>query len=338
MALYELHDIIRSHNNQPVLSIDHWALESHTVTGVVGPNGSGKSTLLGLLGFVDAPNQGSIHFNGRLAEPFSEVVRGRVALLPQDAFLLKRSVFRNIAYGLRMNPTRDNLQQRVNEAMTLVGLDPRQFGRRPWYALSGGEVRRVALAARLALKPEVLLLDEPTVSVDAASTQMIKEAALHARDHWGTTLVITSHDAEWLADISDNTLHLFRGRILGNGHHSLIFGPWQQNGSKMVFRRLTDDQHFLAAGLPEDFENAVAAIAAAQMTLHPSRQALTAGHHGLEGLLLRLNYEHSARRTSAVVLVGKTLLTTYLAPSLAPAFSPGQTVWIAYDPEAIEWY
>lgn len=338
MPLYELHNITQSYNGQSVLTIDHWTLDSHTVTGVVGPNGSGKSTLLAILGFVAAPTQGQIHFKGRLAEPFSEVVRGRVALLPQEAFLLKRSVFRNIAYGLQMNPTRDDLQQRVHEAMMLVGLDPHQFGRRPWYALSGGEVRRVALAARLALKPEVLLLDEPTASVDVTSAQMIKEAALHARDHWGTTLVITSHDAEWLADISDNTLHLFRGRILGNGHHSLIFGPWQQNGSKLVFKQLTEDQHFLAAGLPDDPQNAVAAIAAGKMTLHPASQPLPAGHHGLEGLLLRLNYEHSACRTSAVVLVGKTLLTTYLPPTQAPAFSPGQTVWIFYAPEVIEWY
>jgi len=340
MTLYELKNIAHNYNGRTVLNIPDWQVAAHSVTGVVGPNGSGKSTLLALMGFVTAPTGGEIRFNGQPVGPFAEIVRGNVALLPQESFLLKRSIYRNIAYGLKMRRMRGDIRGRVHAAMSMVGLDPDIFAHRPWYALSGGEARRVALAARLALQPQVLLMDEPTVSVDAASAQMIKEAALHARRQWGTTLVISSHDAEWLADICDDMLHLFRGCILGNGKQTMIFGPWQRDTDNFAGKPLSEDQRFLAARAPRDLDTAVAAIAAGQLTLIAGPQQVPAGCHCLEGLLLRLSYEQTTRRTSAAVLVGRSVLTAYLSqgtPAL-PALAPGQKVRLAYDPHAIRWY
>jgi tungstate transport system ATP-binding protein len=340
MPLYELHNVTQGYNGQTVLSIDHWQVDARTVTGVAGPNGSGKSTLLALLGYVAAPVRGTVLFNGRPAVPFAGSVRGRVALLPQDSFLLKRSVQGNIAYGLRMARVRGDLLARVAEAMAMVGLDPANFGRRPWWALSGGEARRVALAARLALKPQVLLMDEPTLSVDAASAQLIKEAAMHARQQWGTTLVITSHDAEWLADICDDMVHLFRGRLMASGMQTLIFGPWEKQADGLVGRALAPGHIFLAGRAPQDLDSAVAAIAAEQLTLHTQDRSPPAGRHCLEGLLLRLSYEQNTRRTSAAVQVGRSVLKAYLSPSAsgAPTIRPGQTIRVAYDPDTVQWY
>jgi tungstate transport system ATP-binding protein len=341
MPLYELNNIRHSYNGRPVLSIDDWCIAADSVTGVVGPNGSGKSTLLSLLGFVETPTRGAIRFKGRLAEPFADSVRGKVAMLPQDSFLLKRTVYSNIAYGLKVASNQNkNERSRVHAAMAMVGLDPRGFGRRPWFALSGGEARRVALAARLVLQPEVLLLDEPTTSVDAASAQMIKEAAQHARRQWGTTLIVTSHDADWLADISDTIVHLFRGRILGNGRQTLIFGPWQATGKGIVKKALTEDQWVEAHGEPSDMLTAVAAIEARQMGLYLWPEQIPANRHRLKGLLLRLNYEQSTRCISAAVLVGGTVFNAYL-PEFEEdigRFSPGGNVWVGYDPEKVVWY
>ena len=269
-------------------------------------------------------------------------MRGKVALLPQDSHLLKRSIYHNVAYGLRMGRVRGDISGRVHTAMSMVGLDPDTFAQRPWYALSGGEARRVALAARLALQPQVLLMDEPTVSVDAASAQMIKEAALHARQQWGTTLVISSHDADWLADICDDRLHLFRGRILGNDEQTMIFGPWQRVTDDLVGAFLARDQHFMAvaARAPKNLHTAVAAIAAEQLGIYAGARQIPTGRHCLEGLLLRLSYEQSSRRTSAAVLVGQTVMTAYLpeAESLTCSFSPGQKIWIGYNPQSVQWY
>jgi tungstate transport system ATP-binding protein len=339
MPLYELNNVIQSYNGQTVLEIENWSVEAHTVTGVAGPNGSGKSTLLALLGFIIAPFSGQLTYNGRPAEPFDDAVRGKVVLLPQESYLLKRSVYRNVAFGLQLTKFRGDLRTQVHEAMAMVGLEPKIFGSRPWYALSGGETRRVALAARLALQPQVLLMDEPTAGVDVASAQLIKEAALHAQRQWGTTLIVTSHDADWLADICDDMLHLFRGRSLGKGQKTFIFGPWQSRSDGMVGRALTDDQEFLAAGAPHDLNNAVATIRARQLGLLSISHPAPADYHCLEGLLLRLNFEQITHHISAAVLVGRTVLTAYLPEGPNESgFAPGQVVRIAYSPQAVEWH
>ncbi len=340
MNVYELEDIAHGYDGRTVLTIQGWKAEEGTVSGVVGPNGSGKSTLLSLLGFVTSPTQGKIRFKGRPAEPFSDNVRGRVAMLPQDAFLLRRSVYGNVAYGLRIKKHNNGIKARVHDALDMVGLDPGTFARRPWFALSGGESRRVALAARLALQPEVLLLDEPTVSVDAASAQMIKAAAFHARQQWGTTLIVTSHDTEWLADISDNLLHLFRGRMLGSGKQTLIFGPWTGNGGDKLCKHFPQGQVFEASGHPPDPQNAVAAIDARQMHLNMTSDEVKSHHRRLKGILLRLSFEQSTRLTSAAVLVGGMVFNVYLpeAGTDSRRFHPGTEVWVGYDPHSVAWF
>jgi tungstate transport system ATP-binding protein len=338
MALYELDHVTHDYTGKTVLTIDHLELAAGSVTGVMGPNGSGKSTLLTLLGCIMMPSRGRIRFNGRTARPFSDAIRGKVSLLPQESFLLKRSVFRNVAYGLKALNGGKELQQRALEALLMVGLDWEAYSRRPWYALSGGEARRVALAARLALHPEVLIMDEPTTSVDATSAQMIKDAALHARKQWGTTLIISSHDTEWLEDICTHTLHLFRGRPMGGSRRNLIFGPWEIAGDK-ASRALGDDQHFLAASPPKALETAVAAIEARHLDLHPPSAPLPQEHHRLSGLLLRLSYEQSTHRKCASVLVGNTTLAIYLSDDpFCQTCQPGQPVEVVYSPSSVAWY
>jgi tungstate transport system ATP-binding protein len=101
----------------------------------------------------------------------------------------------------------------VRRALEKVGLDPTRFSQRSWRELSGGEAQRVALAARLVLKPKVLLLDEPTANVDRESSELILRAVLDARNQWGTTLIIISHQLTWLRQIADHILALDYGRL-----------------------------------------------------------------------------------------------------------------------------
>ena len=169
-----------------------------------------RSSSLRLAGFVERPTAGEVLFDGKPASPFSPEVRNRVTLLPQEPFLMKRTVLNNVAYGLRIRKASDHLSERVDKALSYVGLDGKDFAQRPYYALSGGEAQRVALAARLILKPEVLLMDEPTASIDALSAQLIKDAVLKARRDWGTTLIVASHDWQWLYGICDTVFHLLK--------------------------------------------------------------------------------------------------------------------------------
>jgi tungstate transport system ATP-binding protein len=165
-----------------------------------------------MLAFLEPPAKGTIHFLGHPASAKSAVNR-QVTLLVQEPYLLKRTVFANVAYGLRIRGKND-IPAKVARALEVVGLDPDVFARRQWFELSGGEVQRVALAARLVLKPKLLLMDEPTASLDAKSAELIHEAALSARDEYGAALVIASHDMSWLEAVTDHIHYLENGRLV----------------------------------------------------------------------------------------------------------------------------
>ena len=187
-------------------------------------------------------------FDGRPADFDSFRDRRRVSLLLQDPYLLQRKVFDNVAYGLLVRGEKEGLKERVAKALELVGLEPARFALRSWRELSGGEAQRVALAARLVLKPEVLLLDEPTASVDAASATLIKEAALAAVRNWGATLVIASHDLAWLEEVADETIHFFEGVPVPGGLTNLLLGPWEIDEAGRAGLRLADGQVIGASG------------------------------------------------------------------------------------------
>jgi tungstate transport system ATP-binding protein len=210
--LISLDNIRQRYSDRTVLDIGHMEFAEGTITGLAGPNGSGKSTLLRMLAFLEPPAKGTIHFLGHPASAKSAVNR-QVTLLVQEPYLLKRTVFANVAYGLRIRGKND-IPAKVARALEVVGLDPDVFARRQWFELSGGEVQRVALAARLVLKPKLLLMDEPTASLDAKSAELIHEAALSARDEYGAALVIASHDMSWLEAVTDHIHYLENGRLV----------------------------------------------------------------------------------------------------------------------------
>jgi tungstate transport system ATP-binding protein len=213
-ALYALKDLSQAYNGRTVLNIDHLAIPRRSIIGLTGPNGSGKSTLLRILAFLEDPVSGKVIFEGKPCSCRHHGIRRKVTLLTQEPYLLKRSVNANVAYGLKVRGKR-NTMERVAQALKLVGLSPERFGQRSWHELSGGEAQRVALASRLILRPEVLLLDEPTGNLDAESTKQIKEAALAARRDWGATLVIANHDMNWLQSVCDKILILSDGLLTG---------------------------------------------------------------------------------------------------------------------------
>ena len=225
-ALYELSDVVQRYVGREVLHIDHLVLPAGAIFGLAGPNGGGKSTLLRLLAFLEAPVAGELLYLGKPTLGREWELRGEVTYFPQEPYLLKRSVRANVGYGLAVRRATD-IRERVDAALAQVGLDPARFAARSWRQLSGGEVKRVALAARLALRPRVLLLDEPTANLDRESAELVRKAVLAARQEQGTSLVISGHDQQWLRAISDDILWLREGRlsapVVGEGHERLAF-------------------------------------------------------------------------------------------------------------------
>ncbi len=336
--IYRIESLVHRYHSDPVLAVDRLDIEPASILGLVGPNGSGKSTLLKLMAFIFRPTQGRILFDGKPAFPFDESVRFLVTLLTQDPYLMKRSVFKNIAYGLKVRGTREDWGPPVHDALAMVGLDPDTFARRQWDELSGGEAQRAALAARLVLKPRVLLLDEPTASVDAASSELIRAASLRARSEWGTTLVIASHDREWLYDVCDEVIHLFKGIPTGTGRSNMVFGPWVPDENGYYMKPLGDGIRFTVSAPPK--ADATAFIDPAAIRIFDSAETQKGANIAfVNGTVTRITSEKQSGNLFADVRAGSLRLVVRVDESHLAAMTlhRGWPVTLAYRPDSIRW-
>ncbi len=199
------------------------------ILGVLGHTGSGKSTAIQHLNALLRPQGGSVTvFGHNTAAPHVDVraIRRRVGLVFQmpEAQLFEQYVGDDIAYGPRkLNLDRAEVRARVQRAMEAVGLGFEEFKDRLTFRLSGGQMRRVALAGVLALEPEVLVLDEPTAGLDPQARRQLMEHIL-ALTEQGITLVIISHNMEEMAEICDCLVVIAGGRTVMEGTPAQVFG------------------------------------------------------------------------------------------------------------------
>ena len=200
--LYEASNIVQRYNGREALNIQYLAIEEGEAVFLTGPNGCGKSTLLRLLAFLERPAAGELRYAGG-AEG-----RKEATLLLQDPYLLHMSVFNNVALGLKFRNQTGELRQVFERCMQAAGFDdPWNFADRGPRELSGGERQRVALASRLALRPRVLLLDEPTANVDAASARALAQAVKNCKIQ-GITVVCATHDPALLRAVDAHEIRL----------------------------------------------------------------------------------------------------------------------------------
>lgn len=185
-------------------------------TVIIGPNGSGKTSLLRLCAGLVAPTEGRIRWGDEGTPP-----RARLAILFQRPVMLRRSVADNVLYGLvRHGLRRGERIARMQAALDQVGLA--HLARRPARRLSGGEQQRVALARALVRAPDVLLLDEPTASLDPAATRAVERIITCAAGS-GIKVVMTSHDLGQARRLADEVLFLARGRLFERAPATTFF-------------------------------------------------------------------------------------------------------------------
>lgn len=334
--VFQIRNLEHFYDGRLVLAVEDLSIQRGSITGLMGPNGSGKSTLLKLLAHAEAPTSGEILFNGRPEAMLSKAVRFNITLLTQKPYLLKRTVIDNLIYGLKIRNDTRNATDRAGQALVQVGLDPGLFFHRKWNQLSGGEAQRAALAARLILKPQALLMDEPTASVDADSAVMIRNAALEARNQWGTTLIIASHDLLWLSEISDTLLHLHQGHLFPSGMANVIPGPWAKRADGCFSRKLRDGQTITVSNPPHP--EATALIPGSLMLLANKRGTAHNCNH-LTGTIKTLLLE----KRSGYIMAGITIGELQLSMKLDAAFMassgmyPGKEVSVSFDPDAVTW-
>lgn len=203
-------------------------IESGKITGIIGHTGSGKSTLVRLFNGLERPSSGSVLLDGEdiWKEPKNiGNIRFRVGLVMQypEYQLFEETVAADIAFGPKnMGLSNDEIDIRVKHYADLVGLAPEVLEKSP-FELSGGQKRRVAIAGIMAMKPEVLILDEPAAGLDPEGRKIIFDAIEEYRTSENATIIIVSHSMEDMAERCDNIAVLNNGKLLAEGDVSSIF-------------------------------------------------------------------------------------------------------------------
>lgn len=199
-----------------ILNIPALSISGIAPTAIVGPNGAGKTTLLRLAMGLLKPTRGRITWGGREAVP-----PVRRALMFQKPVMLMRSAASNIGYALAsVGVPRGERKRRIEELLPLVGLSG--LADRPARRLSGGEQQRLALARALAREPEVLLLDEPTASLDPAAAKSVEDVLREVAGR-GIKIVLTTHDLGIAKRLAGEVILLHGGEILEQSPADIFF-------------------------------------------------------------------------------------------------------------------
>ncbi len=184
---------------------------------VCGPNGSGKTTLIRLISGLFKPTSGSIHVHGFNTLNDSKEVRGLVGMVFQDpdSQIVGETVKEDIAFGPEnLGLPVEEIRERVDWALQVMGL--KDLSEKPCYLLSGGEKRRLAIAGVMAMKPQVILFDEPFANLDYPGIQEVLRYMIQLHQE-GHTLVVTTHDVEKVIAHVNRMAVMQRGEIKASG-------------------------------------------------------------------------------------------------------------------------
>lgn len=213
------------------IALDHvnFEIEAGEFVGVIGHTGSGKSTMIQHLNGLLKAKSGQILINGvDIADKSVKMrdIRRQIGLVFQypEYQLFEETVHKDVAFGpLNLGLSEEEASQRVREAIDLVGLDYGQIAERSPFALSGGQKRRVAIAGVIAMKPKVLILDEPTAGLDPKAHRDVLKMVEKIHKEEGITILLVSHNMGDVARLADRILVMDGGRLAMNGTPAEIF-------------------------------------------------------------------------------------------------------------------
>lgn len=206
------------------------SIKDGSYTALVGHTGSGKSTILQHLNALKKPTEGSVVIGDQTITNFSEnkglkALRKKVGIVFQfpEAQLFEETVGKDIAFGPQnFGVSEEDALEKARELLPLVGLDHTFMERSP-FDLSGGQMRRVAIAGVLALEPEVLVLDEPTAGLDPQGRKEIMDMFYELYEKQGLTIVLVTHQMDDVAEYADHMVVLEKGTVKKEGSPREIF-------------------------------------------------------------------------------------------------------------------
>lgn len=214
-----------------------FSAEDGQFVGIIGHTGSGKSTLVQHLNGILKPKSGQIIVSGTDITAEGVVlrdIRKKIGLVFQypEYQLFEETVEKDVAFGPgNLGLGEDEIRRRVKEAIELVGLDYEEIRKRSPFDLSGGQKRRVAIAGVIAMKPEVLILDEPTAGLDPKAHRDVLQMIEKVHSHEGNIIFLISHNMDDIARMADKILVMDNGRLAMQGTAEEIFSQEEKLAS-----------------------------------------------------------------------------------------------------------
>ena len=203
------------------------------LVGIIGHTGSGKSTFIQHMNALLAPSAGKVRCGGKdinESKLSRRDVKHQVGLVFQypEYQLFEETVYKDIAFGPKnMKLSEEEIDQRVREAAGFVGVEEELFEKSP-LELSGGQKRRIAIAGVIAMRPGVLILDEPTAGLDPAGCRQILDNICAYREKTGATVIIVSHNMDDVARIAQRIIVFSHGRVVMDGSAGEVFSRAQE--------------------------------------------------------------------------------------------------------------
>jgi len=229
MSTIEAQNLIKGWGKAKGLNDVSVRITGGALVALLGPSGSGKTTLLRILGGLDTMDSGRVLIDGEDVSRRTPAERGVGFVFQNYALFRHLTVFENVAFGLRVKPRRERpseaeLRATVSELLRRIGLP--DHGERLPHELSGGQKQRVALARALAVKPRILLLDEPFGALDAKVRTDLRRWLRELHEELGLTTVLVTHDQDEAIELADEVVILNHGRIEHQGSpRSVVDAP-----------------------------------------------------------------------------------------------------------------
>lgn len=227
-------NLTKRYEKKVVLTVEELSVCSGCITGIIGPSGAGKSTLLRIINMLEPATSGEVYYNGeKLPSSNTEklALQRRMAMVFQEPTLLDMSVYDNIAFGLQAHRIdKKEIDMRVSSMLKTIGMV--DLSRQKAKTLSGGEAQRVAFARALVLRPEILLLDEPTANLDPANVELLESLITGLNRKAGTTILIVTHNLFQAQRIAHHTAFFNQGALVEAGETAQIFQSPQKEETK----------------------------------------------------------------------------------------------------------
>lgn len=225
MSIVKIENLKKKYSTKTVLAIPSLSISSNQITAIIGPSGAGKSTLLAIINGLETPTEGKILFQDEefsSTKRYSQKARRSMALVFQKPLMFNTSVYKNIAYGLTMRKAKTSLiTERVEAIAAKIGLSGQL--KQKATTLSGGEAGRVSVARSLTLHPLLLLMDEPTASLDPVNISLIEQLIFDAKTELGTSIIIVTHNLFQAKRLADQVIFLLDGLVIEAGSTHDVF-------------------------------------------------------------------------------------------------------------------